>query len=254
LDQKLSGKVCVITGASRGIGAGIAAKFIRDGATVISVSRSRGQLPSGAAWIDTDVSDPANVNATFQQVLASHGRLDVLVNNAGIQRELTVPETSDADWAALSGTNMAGVFYCCRAGIPIMAARGGGSIINIGSISARHADWGLAVYNATKAFVHGLTRSIAIDHGQDGIRCNAVAPGWIMTGMANSAFAQAPNPQAALHDTVQRHPAGRMGTPADIAGMVAWLAGPEAVFATGQIFVIDGGLTAASPIKQLRGH
>ncbi len=124
----------------------------------------------------------------------------------------------------------------------------GGSIINIGSISATSADPGLALYNASKAFVQGLTRSIAVDHGP-AIRCNAIAPGWIMTGMADAAFAVASDPEAAKTDALARHPAGRFGAPADIASLAVWLASDESAFATGQCYTVDGGLTAASPLN-----
>ena len=134
----------------------------------------------------------------------------------------------------------------CRSLIPVMYD--GGSIINIGSISASSADPGLALYNASKAFVQGLTRSIAVDHGP-AIRCNAIAPGWIMTDMADAAFAVAQNPAAAEQDALHRHPAGRLGKPADIAALATWLASDEAAFATGQVFTLDGGMTAASPLN-----
>ena len=144
------------------------------------------------------------------------------------------------------GANAKGVFQMCRALIPRMAE--GGSIINIGSISGQTADPGLALYNASKAFVHGLTRSIAVDHGPR-LRCNAICPGWIMTGMADAAFAVATNPDVAKEDALARHPAGRFGQPSDIAAMAAWLASDQSGFTTGQCFVVDGGLTAASPLN-----
>ncbi len=126
--------------------------------------------------------------------------------------------------------------------------RHGGSIINIGSISGNTADPGLALYNASKAFVHGLTRSVAVDHGP-AIRCNAICPGWIMTDMADAAFGAASDPAAAREDALSRHPAGRFGTPTDIANMALWLASEASSFATGQCYVVDGGLTAASPLN-----
>ena len=122
------------------------------------------------------------------------------------------------------------------------------SIINIGSISGCLADPGLAVYNASKAFVHGLTRSIAVDHG-DRVRCNAILPGWIMTDMAEAAFAVATDTAAAQRDALARHPVGRFGQPADIASMALWLASDESSFASGQCFTIDGGMTAASALN-----
>ena len=134
----------------------------------------------------------------------------------------------------------------CRAFIPVMPE--GGAIINIGSISGRVADPSMALYNASKAFVHGLTRSIAVDHGPD-IRCNAICPGWIETGMLEAGFAQAGDPAAAEADALARHPVRRFGRPEDIAAMAVWLASDEAGFATGQLFTVDGGLTAASPLN-----
>jgi meso-butanediol dehydrogenase/(S,S)-butanediol dehydrogenase/diacetyl reductase len=124
----------------------------------------------------------------------------------------------------------------------------GGSIINIGSISATVADPSMALYNASKAFVQGLTRSIAVDHGPR-VRCNAISPGWIMTEMATDGFALARDPEAAERDALLRHPVGRMGAPQDIASAVAWLASEDSSFVTGQCFTIDGGMTAGSPLR-----
>ena len=144
------------------------------------------------------------------------------------------------------GVNAKGVFLTCREFIPVVSK--GGSIINIGSISGNVADPGLALYNAPKAFVHGLTRSIAVDHGAD-IRCNAICPGWIMTDMADAAFDVANDPTAAQKDALARHPAGCFGQPEDIANLAVWLASDEAGFATGQCYTLDGGMTAASPLN-----
>ncbi len=140
------------------------------------------------------------------------------------------------------------MFNCCREFVPVMEKSGGGAIVNIGSISGRHADFGMALYNASKGFVHALTRAVAVDHGP-AIRCNAVCPGWIMTGMADAAFSAADCPPAAERDALARHPAGRFGKPEDIAAAVAWLASDDAGFATGQCFTLDGGLTAGSPVR-----
>ena len=179
-------------------------------------------------------------------MLDRFGGLDILVNNAGIQIEKTVLDTSDDDWDALMGVNAKGVFMACRAMIPLM--KRGGVIINIGSISGNVADPSLALYNASKAFVHGLTRSIAVDHGPK-IRCNAICPGWIMTGMADAAFAVADDPDTAKADALARHPAGRFGQPEDIAALAVWLASDESAFTTGQCFTVDGGMTSASPLN-----
>ena len=132
---------------------------------------------------------------------------------------------------------------------PGMLDRGRGKIINIGSISGNHADPAMALYNASKAFVHGLTRSMAVDHGHQGIRCNAICPGWIMTEMADAAFEMAKNPQAAKADALARHPSGRFGRPEDIANAAVWLASNDSDFMTGQTLTIDGGLVSASPLQ-----
>ena len=175
------------------------------------------------------------------------GRVPILVNNAGVQVEKTVSNTTDEDWDLVMGVNARGTFNMCRAVLPEME-KSGGVIVNIGSISGVVSDPSLAVYNASKAFVHSLTRSIAIDHGPN-VRCNAVSPGWIATGMADDAFALAKNPSAAKADALARHASRRLGRPEDIANMVAWLVSDQAEFVTGQCFTCDGGLTAASPLQ-----
>ena len=240
----LDGKTALVTGGRQGIGRGIADRFAAEGASVALTGRGErpDDLPPHFAWTACDVSDAAAVEA----LAAGFDGLDILVNNAGVQIEKTVTDTTDEDWNLLMGANAKGVFLMCRALIPRMAE--GGSIINIGSISGQTADPGLALYNASKAFVHGLTRSIAVDHGPD-VRCNAICPGWIMTGMADAAFAIASNPGIAKTDALARHPAGRFGQPSDIAAMAAWLASDQSGFTTGQCFVVDGGLTAASPLN-----
>ena len=203
-------------------------------------------LPEGILWETTDVSNVTDIKKLKQAVVNSFGKLSILVNNAGVQIEKTIVETSDEDWDKLMGVNAKGVFLVCREFIPLLSENA--SIINIGSISGSVSDPGIALYNASKAFVHGLTRSIAVDHGP-AIRCNAICPGWIMTDMADAAFALAQNPQAAKTDALARHPVGRFGRPDDIANMAVWLAATQSAFVSGQCFTVDGGLTAASPLN-----
>ena len=242
--SRLAGKRAFVTGGRQGIGRGIVAAFLAEGAEVTTCGRGArpGDLPEACGWITLDVADPDAVDAAA----AALGGLDILVNNAGLQVEKTVPESTDADWDRVIGTNCRGVFNTCRAFIPRMAE--GAAILNIGSISGRVADPSMALYNASKAFVHGLTRSIAVDHGPK-IRCNAICPGWIETGMLEAGFAQAENPEAARADALARHASGRFGRPEDIAAAAVWLASDAAAFATGQLFTLDGGLTAASPLN-----
>lgn len=246
--NRLENSFALVTGGRQGIGRAIVDAFAKQGATVMTCGRGpRPQdLPDQIQWQTTDVSNPADVMKLKRAVLQSFGKLSVLVNNAGVQIEKKIVDTNDDDWDHLMGVNAKGVFMVCRELIPLMTD--GGSIINIGSISGEVSDPGLALYNASKAFVHGLTRSIAVDHGPS-IRCNAICPGWIMTGMADAAFALASNPESAKRDALARHPAGRFGAPDDIANMAVWLASPEAEFVTGQRFTVDGGLTAASPLN-----
>ena len=246
--KRLEGKSALVTGGRQGIGRAIVDAFLREGARVMTCGRGSrpDSLPEDILWQSANVSLITDVEALQIQVGQQLGPLEILVNNAGIQIEKNVVDTTDEDWDTLMGVNAKGVFQMCRAFIPGMTKKG--SIINIGSISGMNADPGLALYNASKAFVHGLTRSVAIDHGPH-IRCNAICPGWIMTDMADAAFAVADDPKAARQDALARHPAGRFGQPEDIARLAVWLASDEASFATGQCYTLDGGLTAASPLN-----
>jgi meso-butanediol dehydrogenase/(S,S)-butanediol dehydrogenase/diacetyl reductase len=245
----MAGRAAIVTGGSRGIGRAIVDRFLADGADVLTCGRGPrpADLAANAAWLQADVANADDAARIFVEAKKRFGEVTILVNNAGVQVEKTVADTTDADWDLVVGINARGTFNMCRAVIPEME-KSGGAIVNIGSISGLVSDPSMAIYNASKAFVHSLTRSIAVDHGPK-LRCNAVSPGWIVTAMAEDAFAMAKNPGAAKQDALMRHASRRLGRPEDIANIVAWLASDQAEFVTGQCFTCDGGLTAASPLQ-----
>ncbi|MEM7091989.1 MAG: SDR family oxidoreductase [Actinomycetota bacterium] len=245
---QLVGKVALVTGTSSGIGAAIAERFVAEGATVIAWSRSETAV-DGAIWQAVDVSDSAAVDAGIAAIVGEHGGLDAVVNNAGIQIEKTIADTTDDDFDSLMGVNVRGVFNVARAAVRAMVAGAGGAIVNIGSSGANHADHGMAIYNMSKGAVHALTRAIAIDHGADGIRCTTLAPGWVLTALADAAFEAADDPDAARAAADARHPVGRMGRPEDIASLASWLVSDEAAYASGSVFTLDGGAMAQSPVS-----
>ena len=225
-------------------------RFLTEGASVVAVARKPpGVLPKDnhLLFLAADVSLSADVTRVFDHCMARFGGLDILVNNAGIQLEKTIEETSEEEWDQLIAVNLKSVFLCARAALAPMRRRGGGSIVNIGSYDGFVADPGLAAYCASKGGVHALSRAIAVDHGRDGIRCNAICPGWIETEMAERYIVSLPDPTAVRAGLSAIHPLGRTGKPADIANLAIWLASDESGFVTGQQFVVDGGLTARAP-------
>ncbi len=249
---RLDGKVALITGAAGGMGSVTANRFSQEGAQVIATGLAPPDVPyeKGVEYLKLDVASSADVQEAMAQVEKSHGHLDVLVNAAGIEIEKTVEETSEEEWDRLIDINLKGTFLACKYALPLLRKSQGGSIINFGSYDGFIADPKLAAYCASKGGVHALTKAIACDHGHEGIRCNAVCPGYIDTPMMQS-FLGAAGTTETVEDEIRRvTPMGRVGKPIDVANMVLWLASDEAEFATGQLFVIDGGLSAQ--IQQMR--
>ena len=242
-------RTAIVTGGSRGIGRAIIDQLSKDGFQIITCGRGErpADLPDDIQWVTADIAHTNEAVSVCDAARRHFGKIDLLVNNAGTQVEKTIAQSDDDDWDAVIGTNCKGVFNMSREVLKDMQDTAG-NIINIGSISGHVSDPSMALYNASKAFVHGLTRSIAVDHGPQ-VRCNAICPGWIMTQMSEDGFALANDPAKAMSDALARHPVGRFGKPQDIAEMVSWLASDKSAYVSGACFTVDGGMTSASPLN-----
>jgi NAD(P)-dependent dehydrogenase (short-subunit alcohol dehydrogenase family) len=255
MNGRLSGKVAIVTGGTRGIGRAIAERFASEGAQVVVAGRSEPEAQDDGGnvlFYRADIANAVDVQAMVDFTVQRFGRLDVLVNNASVQLEKPLGETSEEEWDWLMGINLKGVFLCSKAALGPMRKAGYGVIVNIGSYDGFAADPGLAAYCASKGGVHALTKAIAVDYGTDGIRCNAICPGWIRTEMMDAYLKSQADAAGAEDAVIAQHPVGRLGEPRDIASLATWLASDEASFATGQLFVLDGGLTAHAPFVQGR--
>jgi NAD(P)-dependent dehydrogenase (short-subunit alcohol dehydrogenase family) len=237
--NRLQGKVAIVTGSGRGIGRAIAERFAQEGATVIATGRSSDErFGAGIAYHQLDVSSEQDWERVVTAVVAEHGRVDVLVNNAGIIIYDTLHELSMEDWNKVVATNQTGVWLGMREVIPGMLSNGGGSIINLSSIWGTVAVAGAHAYHATKGAVRNMSKSAAITYAKDNIRVNSLHPGFILTPLTE---AQDPDVNAWV---VGQTPMGRAGKPEEIANGAIFLASDEASFVTGSELVIDGGYLA----------
>jgi len=247
----LDGLVAVVTGGCGGIGQAICKRFAAEGASVFATDICEQSFDDERIrFIHHDVTSEAAAEAVMQQVSECYGKLDILVNAAGIEIEKTIEQTSLDEWNRSFAINVNGTFLTSKHALPLMRAAGGGSIINFGSYDGFIADPSLAVYCATKGAVHALTRAMACDHGPEGIRVNAVCPGYVDTPMLQSFFGDSGNIESLKQAVRDVHPMRSYGQPEDIANLVNWLAGDEARYASGQLWVIDGGLSAQ--VQQMR--
>ena len=238
-------KVVVITGAGSGIGAGAAQRFAREGASVVLVGRTpeklekvAAQLPQGKHLVvPCDVSSADEVQNLAQRVIDEYGRVDVLVNNAGV----IVQGRILTDWETLMATDLNGVFYCTHYFMPELL-KTKGNVVNISSVSGLGGDWGMSVYNAAKGAVTNFTRALAMDYGADGVRVNAICPGFTFTELTEDMKQNEP----LLQKFYERIPLKRAGEPEDIADAIAFIASDDARYITGVNLPVDGGLTASN--------
>ena len=242
-------RCAVITGASSGMGASCAREFAKAGFRVVVAGRNAfrakqitDEIGADAPLIG-DVSDAAFCRSAIETAVARHGRIDALVNAAGIIARAGAAETSDEQWKRVIDVNLGGVFYMCRAALPIMKRQGKGAIVNFGSIWGDVAAAGVAAYCASKGAVHNLTRAMALEHVKDGIRINAICPGEVNTPMLSTERKEPVTPQM-LDAIAQTVPMGRLADPAEIARVVVFLASDAASYMTGSMITVDAGFTA----------
>ena len=250
--MKLKGKVAIITGASRGIGKGIAVRYAEEGASVVVASRSMDLLKKvveeirhkggRALAIDLDVTEYESIEAVMSKTIAEFGRLDIMVNNAGISMAKPSEELSPRDWQRALETDLSGVFYGCQCAAKEMIRQGeGGCIINITSVYGLVAAPGRAAYCSSKAAANMLTKVLAIEWAKNKIRVNAIAPGYFRTEMVQGVIDSGMLPLGAIE---KRTPLGRIGEVPEILGLAVYLAGDESAYMTGSIVNIDGGWEA----------
>jgi NAD(P)-dependent dehydrogenase (short-subunit alcohol dehydrogenase family) len=244
MKDELEGRVALVTGAAMGIGRAAAQALADRGAMVVLVDRQEAEpLPNGASQsIVADVSDGAAVASAVEQAVADNGRLDILVNAAGIQRYGSVVDTSEDTWNEVIATNLTSVFHTTRHAVPHLAATGDGAIVNVASVQAFVSQRGVAAYTASKGALVALTNALAIDHAPE-VRANAVAPGSTDTPMLRTAAAGfSDDPDTMVGEWGKMHPLQRVATAAEVGEVIAFLAGPRASFVTGTCVRVDGGL------------
>jgi meso-butanediol dehydrogenase / (S,S)-butanediol dehydrogenase / diacetyl reductase len=238
--KRFDKEVALVTGGRSGIGQAIAQRLRDEGARVFIAQRL---ASSEFESIEADFSDAAAPAQVVDALTARAGRLDVLVNNVGMMLEARIEEMDLDVWERTLRVNLTAPFLLIKAALPHLR-QSRGTIVNVGSIEGLGSNPRHAAYCASKAGLHGLTRAAAVDHGPEGIRCNAVAPGWIDTDLNLDFIESMPDPITFRRDIGRIHPIGRTGDPSEVAALVAFLAAGESGFITGQVYTVDGGRMA----------
>jgi NAD(P)-dependent dehydrogenase (short-subunit alcohol dehydrogenase family) len=252
MGERLKGKTGIVTGAGSGIGRACAVAMAREGARVALVGRRKDrveevarEIGNSAIAIAADVSSNSDINALLEKTVSHFGGLNFLLNNAGLLHVGNAEQITEEQWDQTFKVNVRGVWLLSRAALPHMRKAGSGSIINMASTLALVGARNRAAYAPSKGAVIQLTRSMAIDHGHEHIRVNAICPSFVETELTAGLLAQTSDPAAVRLERTAAHPIGRLGRPEDIAGLAVYLAGDESSWVTGAIMPVDGGYSAA---------
>lgn len=241
----LTGRVALVTGGGSGLGRAAAERLAAAGARVVVAGRREEVLRQAAAamdgdWIACDVADTASVGTLFDTLAGRHGRLDILVNAAGLNIRNAALDVGEADWDLVNGVNAKGTFFCCQAAARLMKANGHGKIVNIGSMASEIGIPNASVYCASKGAVRQITMALAAEWAPYGIRVNAIMPGWFRTELTERLFAD----ESWRTRVLARIPLGRPGQPSEVADLALFLASPLSDYLTGETIRLDGGALA----------
>lgn len=245
----------MVTGGGRGIGRGITERFLAAGAEVAVFQRS--ELSPELAehprvlHVSLDMSQVTDFEPAISRVVETFGGVDILVNNAGMMQENRLEDLDSNSWSQMMSVNVAAPVFLTQAVLPVLRQRDGGSVITIGSVEGFAVNPEHIGYAASKAAVHGMTRAMAVDLGEYGIRCNSIAPGWITSELSETYLESSPDPDTARQPLLGMHPVGRLGVPEDIGETAVFLASDSSQFLTGQVIVVDGGRTVKLPTPKL---
>ena len=258
MGRPLEGRVALVTGGRGGVGRAVCRRLTAEGARVFAadladpadVAADPGSAQTAGEFLRMDVTSEDEVAAGIGQIEAAAGRLDIVVNTAGIELEKTVEHTTVEEWNRVFAVNVTGTFLTVKHALPLLRRSDHAAVVNFGSYDGYIADPELAAYCASKGAVHALTRAMAVDHGPEGVRVNAICPGYVDTPMLAQFFPGDRTPAEAKAAAAAIHPLNTIGTPDDMANLVFWLVSDEARYASGQLWTLDGGLTAQA--QQMR--